>query len=80
MADFPKPFQPMLLSEVKAPFHKPGWIYEEKYDGYRVVAYKNGSRVQLISRNLKDLTKQFEEVAAAVAKRWPGEGIEYTRG
>lgn len=68
MAGFPKPFQPMLLSEVKAPFHKPGWIYEEKYDGYRAVAYKDGSRVQLISRNLKDLTKQFEEVAAAVAK------------
>jgi bifunctional non-homologous end joining protein LigD len=68
VADFPKPFQPMLLSEVKAPFHKPGWIYEEKYDGYRVVAYKNGSHVQLISRNLKNLTKQFEEVAAAVAR------------
>ena len=65
---FPKPFQPMLLSEVKAPFHKPGWIYEEKYDGYRAVAYKDGSRVRLISRNLKDLTRQFEEVAAAVAK------------
>ncbi len=58
----------MLLSEVKAPFHKPGWIYEEKYDGYRVVAYKEGCRVRLISRNLKDLTKQFEDVAAAVAK------------
>lgn len=58
----------MLLSEVKAPFHKPGWIYEEKYDGYRAVVYKDGSRVRIISRNLKDLTKQFEEVAAAVAK------------
>ena len=61
-------FFPMLLTEVKRPFHKPGWIYEEKYDGYRVVAYKHDGRVRLISRNLKDLTKQFEEVAAAVAR------------
>jgi bifunctional non-homologous end joining protein LigD len=68
MAEFPKPFSPMLLSEVKRPFHKPGWIYEEKYDGYRAVAYKHDGRVRLISRNLKDLTKQFEEVAEAVAR------------
>ena len=68
MAEFPKPFSPMLLAEVKRPFHKPGWVYEEKYDGYRVVAYKHDGQVRLISRNLKDLTKQFEEVAAAVAR------------
>jgi bifunctional non-homologous end joining protein LigD len=67
MAAFPKPFPPMLLSEVKHPFHKPGWVYEEKYDGYRVTAYKDGPAVRLVSRNLKDLTRQFEEVAAAVA-------------
>ncbi|HEX9945382.1 MAG TPA: RNA ligase family protein [Thermoanaerobaculia bacterium] len=58
----------MLASEVKRPFHKPGWVYEEKYDGYRTVAYKDGKRVQLVSRNLKDLTAQFEEVAEAVAR------------
>jgi bifunctional non-homologous end joining protein LigD len=68
MAEFPKPFAPMLLSEVKRPFHKPGWVYEEKYDGYRAVAYKHDGRVRLLSRNLKDLTKQFEEVAEAVAR------------
>jgi bifunctional non-homologous end joining protein LigD len=58
----------MLLSEVKRPFHKPGWVYEEKYDGYRAVVYKQGGSVRIISRNLKDLTKQFAELAAAVAK------------
>jgi bifunctional non-homologous end joining protein LigD len=58
----------MLASEVKQPFHTPGWVYEEKYDGYRAVAYKDGVRVRILSRNLKDLTRQFEEVAAAVAK------------
>ena len=58
----------MLLSEVKRPFHKPGWVYEEKYDGYRMVAYKDGSRVQLVSRNLKHFTQQFAGVAEALAK------------
>ena len=67
MADFPQPFLPMLLSEVKRPFHKDGWIYEEKYDGYRATVYKNGSSVRIVSRNLKDLTRQFKEVAEAVA-------------
>ncbi len=58
----------MLASEVKQPFHTPGWVYEEKYDGYRAMAYKDGAHVRLLSRNLKDLTRQFEEVARAVAR------------
>ena len=58
----------MLASEVKQPFHKPGWVYEEKYDGYRALAFKDGPRVQLVSRNLKDLTRQFEEVAETVVR------------
>jgi bifunctional non-homologous end joining protein LigD len=67
MAALPKPFPPMLASEVKRPFHQDGWVYEEKYDGYRAMAYKEGERVRLVSRNLKDLTGQFPEVASAVA-------------
>ena len=31
--------QPTLLAQ---PFHHKGWVYEEKVDGYRVVAYKDG--------------------------------------
>jgi bifunctional non-homologous end joining protein LigD len=68
MAAFPKPFSPMLLSEVKRPFSRPGWIYEEKYDGYRAVIYKQGGDVRIQSRNMKDLTAQFAGVAQAVAK------------
>jgi bifunctional non-homologous end joining protein LigD len=66
MDDFPLPFVPMLADEVKRPFHRPGWVYEEKYDGYRMVAYKDGDRVRLISRNLKDFTRQFAAIAQAV--------------
>jgi bifunctional non-homologous end joining protein LigD len=67
MDEFPKPFAPMLADEVKRPFHKPGWIYEEKYDGYRMLVFKEGERVQLISRNRKDFTRQFAEIVQGLA-------------
>lgn len=57
----------MLATLVSESFHRPGWVYEEKYDGYRILAYKEGSRVTLLSRNAKDRTESFSEVAAAVA-------------
>jgi bifunctional non-homologous end joining protein LigD len=55
--------QPTLIAK---PFHHEGWIYEEKVDGYRMVAYKDGDRVQLISRQGKDLTRRFPELVTAI--------------
>jgi bifunctional non-homologous end joining protein LigD len=57
----------MLATLVDAPFHRPGWVYEEKYDGFRFLAYKEGRRVTLLTRNMKDRTDEFPEVAAAIA-------------
>jgi bifunctional non-homologous end joining protein LigD len=45
----------------------PEWTYEVKWDGYRAQAVKNGPRIALASRNLKDITRQFPGVAAAAA-------------
>jgi bifunctional non-homologous end joining protein LigD len=59
--------QPMLATLVKEPFHQPGWVYEEKYDGYRILAYKEGRRVTLLSRNAKDRTAHFDAIAVAVS-------------
>jgi bifunctional non-homologous end joining protein LigD len=58
----------MLATLVGEPFHLPGWVYEEKYDGIRIIAEKHGPRVRLITRNLIDRTGDFPEIAAAVAK------------
>src|SRR6266851_5019959 len=33
-------YLPMAPTLVRAPFHRVGWIYEEKVDGYRMLAYK----------------------------------------
>jgi bifunctional non-homologous end joining protein LigD len=59
--------QPMLATLVKEPFSHPGWVYEEKYDGYRILAYKEGRRVTLVSRNGKDRTAHFQAIAEAVS-------------
>jgi bifunctional non-homologous end joining protein LigD len=61
----------MLATLVPEPFDKPGWVYEEKYDGYRILGYKEGSRVRLYSRNAIDRTDRFSEVAAAMSRLRP---------
>ena len=57
----------MLATLVPKPFDKPGWVYEEKYDGIRILAYKKEEgRVRLLSRNEKDRTESFPRIAAAI--------------
>jgi len=60
--------RPMLATLVDAPFHQAGWVYEEKYDGIRILAAKDGARLQLVTRNLIDRTAEFSEIAAAIAR------------
>lgn len=47
------------------------WLYELKYDGYRILAYVEGNRVRLITRNGKDYTKQFPDIAYSLSD-WAG--------
>src|SRR5262245_483606 len=58
----------MAPTQVREPFHRDGWVYEEKVDGWRMLAYKDGARVRLLSRNGRDHTRRFAGIAAAVAK------------
>jgi len=44
----------------------PQWVYEEKYDGIRAVAYRDGDRVRLLSRTGQDLTAGFPGVVDAL--------------
>lgn len=57
----------MLCETADAPFSKPGWIFELKMDGYRVLAEKDGAEVRLRSRNGNDLTRSFPELARSIA-------------
>jgi DNA ligase D-like protein (predicted ligase) len=58
--------QPMLATLVAEPFHRTDWEYEEKYDGDRILAYKEGKRVRLLSRNGKDRTERFPKIEQSI--------------
>jgi bifunctional non-homologous end joining protein LigD len=44
------------------------WLYEVKFDGYRALLIKDGSRIQIRSRNDRDLTATYPSVANAVSR------------
>ena len=50
------------------PFSRPGWVFEIKYDGYRLLGEAGGGGAKLVSRNGNDLTRVFPEVAAVLGK------------
>jgi bifunctional non-homologous end joining protein LigD len=61
----------MHATQVTGPFHTKGWVYEEKIDGWRMLALKEGGRVRLVSRNDRDHTKRFPHLVEALAKLKP---------
>ncbi|MFO1499495.1 MAG: non-homologous end-joining DNA ligase [Verrucomicrobiota bacterium] len=64
-AAFIPPMQAKLVDRLPA---GPGWSYELKLDGYRALAIKVGGAVRLISRNEKDLSRDYPEIVEAVAQ------------
>lgn len=46
----PKPVQPMLATLIDAPFDNPGWVFESKRDGFRLVAKIEKRNVTRYSR------------------------------
>ncbi len=58
--------RPMLAETRDAPFSGDGWLFELKYDGYRLVARRAGTRVTLRYRSGDEATALFPEVAKAV--------------
>jgi len=49
-------------------FKDPAWTFERKLDGIRVLAYKNGKKVELWSRNRLPLTANYPAAVEAIAK------------
>jgi bifunctional non-homologous end joining protein LigD len=62
----PKRLQPMLATLTDAPFDDKGWIFEDKYDGFRMVATIEGGKVTLYSRNGKIISQNYIDVAKAL--------------
>jgi bifunctional non-homologous end joining protein LigD len=50
------------------PFTKPGWLFELKYDGFRMLAERRGGQVCLLYRSGHDATAIFPELEQAMAR------------
>jgi bifunctional non-homologous end joining protein LigD len=58
----------MLATLTDAPFDDPAWVFEDKFDGFRMVAVINYGRVTLYSRNGKMISHSYAEVARALER------------
>jgi bifunctional non-homologous end joining protein LigD len=61
--EFPGFIKPMTATLSDKAFSGDGWIFEMKFDGYRIIAVKNDDKALLFSRNGNDLTHRFPVVA-----------------
>ncbi|RJR38349.1 MAG: DNA ligase D [Desulfobacteraceae bacterium] len=62
-SEMPSETKPQLAMLVKEPPQGERWIHEIKYDGYRILCFKRGKEVRLVSRNGKDWTSRFGSIA-----------------
>ena len=56
-------YKPMLTTLVDKPFDDEDWVFENKWDGYRVIAEVKNGKVNLYSRNLNRLNSKYPSVA-----------------
>lgn len=56
-------FEPMLATRWPKPFSDPQWWFEVKWDGVRVLAFWDGSDLELRSRRGLDVTVSYPELA-----------------
>lgn len=60
--NFKDPVKPMLATSAKAIFNDPDWIYELKWDGYRLIAHVNDGEVNIHSRNGISYNSKFPQL------------------
>ncbi len=58
----------MLAATADGPFNGDNWLFEIKYDGYRLLAAKEGRAVRLLYRGGGDATEVFPEISSAIRR------------
>jgi ATP-dependent DNA ligase len=56
------PIEPMLAKLARTIPDGDGWLYEPKWDGFRCIVFRDGDRLELISRKLRPLGRYFPEL------------------
>ena len=59
------PMEALLVPELPS---GPEWQYEPKWDGFRCLAFRDGAKIELVSKAGKPLTRYFPDVAEGMAK------------
>src|SRR5262245_22700514 len=62
---------PMLAKRVGELPDGPGWIFEPKWDGFRVLVFRDGDELLLQSRDAKPLDRYFPELRAPLLEQLP---------
>jgi bifunctional non-homologous end joining protein LigD len=57
----------MAATLTRERFEGPEWVFERKLDGIRLLAFKRGTTVELLSRNRLPQNAAYPSFAAAVA-------------
>lgn len=58
--------KPMLASPKRKIFNDPGWIYELKWDGYRMISAISNGEVKTYSRNGNSFTERFYKITKSL--------------
>ena len=66
--EFPTWLEPMAATLTRERFSGPDWVFERKLDGIRLLAFKQGETVRLLSRNLLPQNLHYPDVVAALAR------------
>jgi bifunctional non-homologous end joining protein LigD len=64
----PDEMEPMQATRIEKPFNDPNFIYEVKWDGYRIIARLQKGKVKLFSRKGLDYTSKYPEIADALSR------------
>jgi bifunctional non-homologous end joining protein LigD len=64
----PQWIAPQLATLAADPPPGDDWLHEIKYDGYRLLAWCDGEGVRLLTRNQKDWTDRFPDVASELRR------------
>lgn len=72
---FGPPMAPMLGERQDALPLGEGWWYEPKWDGFRVLVYKDGRHLEMRSRDNRPLLRYFPEVGNAIMEALPDSAI-----
>jgi DNA ligase D-like protein (predicted ligase) len=65
---FPQWLEPMAATLTQERFSGPEWVFERKFDGIRLLAYKKGGEVRLFSRNRLPQNAAYPSVVRALAE------------